>query len=144
MRDAVKVTAMAGIMAIALFVPKTIQAQTAEKGAEAGAQFVVDEAMAKKGKSLFMARACSGCHTIGKGRLAGPDLAHVLDRRSMEWMKSWLKDPTAMFETDSTAKALLKEYNNTKMPNMKLTDDEALALINHMAKESQKVKKPSK
>jgi hypothetical protein len=49
-----------------------------------------------------------------------------------------------MMESDSTAKALLKEYNNTKMPNMKLTDDESLALINHIAKESQKVKKPSK
>jgi hypothetical protein len=49
-----------------------------------------------------------------------------------------------MFETDSTAKALLKEYNNTKMPNMKLTDDESFALINHIANESKKVKKPSK
>lgn len=140
MRDAVKVTAIAGILAIALFVPKTIQAQTAE-GSTA---FAVDEAMAKKGKALFQARACSGCHTIGKGRLAGPDLAHITDRRSLDWLKSWLKDPTAMMETDSTAKALLKEYNNTKMPNMKLTDDESLALINHMAKESQKAKKSSK
>jgi hypothetical protein len=47
-------------------------------------------------------------------------------------------------ETDSTAKALLKEYNNTKMPNMKLTEDEALALIHHMANESKKAKKASK
>jgi cbb3-type cytochrome oxidase cytochrome c subunit len=143
MRDAVKLTAVAGIMAIALFTPRTIQAQTAEKSAD-NAVFAVDEAMAKKGKALFQSRACSGCHTIGKGRLAGPDLAHVTDRRTIDWLKSWLKDPTAMMESDSTAKALLKEYNNTKMPNMKLTDDESLALINHIAKESQKVKKPSK
>jgi hypothetical protein len=30
------------------------------------------------------------------------------------------------------------------MPNMKLTDDETLALIHHIAKESQKVKKSEK
>ncbi len=139
MREAVKLTAVAGILALGLLVPGTVQAQAAEDTKASG--LVVDEALAKKGKSLFTQRACSGCHTIGKGRLAGPDLAHVTDRRTIDWLKSWLKDPNAMFQTDSTAKALLVEYNNTKMPNMKLTDDESLALIHHMSKESQKVKK---
>lgn len=142
MREAVKLTALAGIMALAVFVPRQAHAQA--QAATETATFAVDEAMAKKGKSLFTARACSGCHTIGKGRLAGPDLAHVHDRRTLDWLKSWLKDPTAMMETDSTAKALLKEFNNTKMPNMKLTEDEALALIHHMANESKKAKKASK
>ncbi len=65
----------------------------------------------------------------------------MTERRSIEWLKAWLKDPIAMMQTDSTAKALLAEYNNTKMPNMKLSDDEVLALLNHIAKESEKVKK---
>jgi mono/diheme cytochrome c family protein len=143
MREAVKLTALAGIMVIAVFVPRQAQAQ-AQAQTVPDATFAVDEAMAKKGKTLFATRACSGCHTIGKGRLAGPDLAHVQDRRTMDWLKSWLKDPPAMMETDSTAKALLKEYNNTKMPNMKLSDEDALALIHHMANESKKVKKSSK
>lgn len=133
MRSAVKISAMAGVLALAVLAPQDAQAQESA--------FVVDEASAKKGKSLFAARACSGCHTIGKGRMAGPDLAHVHERRSVEWLKTWLKDPPAMMETDSTAKALLKEFNNMKMPNMKLTDDEALALIHHMANESKKAKK---
>ena len=135
MRSAVKLTAAAGMLALALFVPENAQAQAAAEPA-----FVVDEALAKKGKSLFQARACSGCHTIGKGKMAGPDLAHVHNRRSLDWLKAWLKDPPAMMETDSTAKALLKQYNNMKMPNMKLTEDESLALIHHMANESKKVK----
>ena len=137
MRSAGKLTAIAGMFALALLAPQDAKAQ--DKAAEPA--FVVDEGLAKKGKSLFAARACSGCHTIGKGRMAGPDLAHVHERRSQEWLKTWLKDPPAMMATDSTAKALLKEFNNMKMPNMKLTDDEAVALIHHMANESKKAKK---
>lgn len=135
MRSAVKLSALAGMLAFSAFIPKTVHAQ------EAQPSFVVDEAMAKKGKSLFAARACSGCHTIGRGKMAGPDLAHVTDRRTVEWLKTWLKDPPAMMETDSTAKALLKQFNNMKMPNMKLTEEESMALLHHIANESKKVKK---
>jgi nitrite reductase (NO-forming) len=133
MRSAVKLTAFAGLLAFGTFMPKAAHAQEP-------AAFVIDEAAAKKGKALFQARACSGCHTIGKGKMAGPDLAHVTNRRSIEWLKTWLKDPPAMMETDSTAKALLKQYNNMKMPNMKLTEEESMALLSHIAKESLKVK----
>lgn len=139
MREAVKLTALAGIFALAAFVPAKAQAQATT--ATTAAEFAVDEALAKQGKSLFTQRACTGCHTIGKGKMAGPDLAFVHERRSLDWLKSWLKDPPAMMETDETAKALLKEYNNMKMPNMKLTDAEAMALIHHMANESKKAKR---
>ena len=139
MREAVKLSAYAGILVLAVLVPGTARAQDSDsKGAS---DLVVDEALAKQGKSLFTQRACTGCHTIGKGKMAGPDLAYVHERRSLDWLKSWLKDPPAMMETDETAKALLKEYNNMKMPNMKLTDAEAMALIHHIAKESQKAKR---
>jgi hypothetical protein len=46
-----------------------------------------------------------------------------------------------MLESDETAKALLAEYNNTKMPDFKMKDEDALAVIHYIAKESQKVKK---
>jgi mono/diheme cytochrome c family protein len=139
MQQAVKLTATAAILALGMFAPRSASAQA--EAVTKASDFVVDEAMAKQGKSLFTSRSCTGCHTIGKGKMAGPDLANVLDRRSLEWVQSWLKDPPAMMETDETAKALVKEYNNMKMPNMKLTDAEALALIHHITKESQKVKK---
>ena len=139
MREAVRLSAFAGILVLAVLVPGTVRAQEADS--KAATDLVVDEALAKQGKSLFTQRACTGCHTIGKGKMAGPDLAFVHERRSLEWLKSWLKDPPAMMETDETAKALLKEYNNMKMPNMKLTDAEAMALIHHMANESKKAKR---
>jgi protein SCO1/2 len=70
--------------------------------------------------------------------MAGPDLLNVTDRRDLEWLKKWMKDPPAMMETDEAAQALLKEAKGVKMPNMKLTDAQIDALIHYMASESQK------
>jgi nitrite reductase (NO-forming) len=69
----------------------------------------VDPALAKKGKSVFVNKGCGACHSIGKGKMAGPDLAGVTERRSHDWLKRWLKDPTAMFGNDSIADAMVVE-----------------------------------
>ena len=110
-------------------------------GSVAQAQGVtVDANLAKKGKSIFTNRGCGTCHSIGKGVLAGPDLAGVTQRRDMTWLKSWLKDPAAMLASDSIAQALLAEAKGVKMPNVKLQDQEIEALIHYMAQESAKVR----
>ena len=79
-----------------------------------------------------------GCHSIGKGKLSGPDLLGVTDKRDLDWLKRWMKDPPAMMETDELAKELLKEAKGVKMPNMKLTDAQIDALLHYIASESQK------
>jgi mono/diheme cytochrome c family protein len=98
--------------------------------------FQPDAAMAKRGQSLFNNKGCIGCHTVGKGKRSGPDLAGVTNRRNMDWLHRWLKNPTVMFDSDSTARALLAEYNNTRMPNLRLKDDEVEALLHYIAQES--------
>ena len=108
-------------------------------GAEPG--FAVDKDKAKAGSKVFAAKACTGCHTVGKGRLAGPDLAGVLDRRGETWVRTWLKDPAPMLETDETAKALLKEYGNVRMPNMKLTEEQIEQLLHYIVETGSKAKK---
>jgi cytochrome c2 len=88
---------------------------------------------ASVGKTLFGRRGCSGCHAIGKkGRMAGPDLAGVTQRRSNQWLKEWLKSPDTMVYSDSTAKALFQQYGKVKMPNLKLSDEEVDALIAYL------------
>jgi protein SCO1/2 len=110
-------------------------------GSVAQAQGVtVDANLAKKGKSIFVNRGCSTCHSIGKGVLAGPDLAGVTTRRDLAWLKSWLKDPAAMLASDSIAQAMLAEAKGVKMPNVKLQDQEIEALIHYLAQESAKVR----
>src|SRR2546427_8412910 len=104
-------------------------------GSVAGAQMKVDPGLAKRGKTLWMSRGCTGCHSIGKGKMSGPDLLGVTDRRSLSWLKRWLKAPDQMYDTDSIAKQLLAEAKNTKMPNLKLSDPDIDALINYLAEE---------
>jgi nitrite reductase (NO-forming) len=75
------------------------------------------------GKLAFESK-CLACHTVGEGRKLGPDVAGVTKRREQAWLARWLKEPEKMLQTDATAKAMLKEYNNIPMPNQSLTDAE--------------------
>ena len=67
---------------------------------------------------------CLACHTIGEGDKLGPDLAGVTKRRDQAWLARWMKEPEKMLESDPTAQAMLKQYNNIPMPNQSLTDEE--------------------
>ena len=46
----------------------------------------VDEGDAAHGKELYETKGCPACHTIGGGRLVGPDLAGVAERRDRDWI----------------------------------------------------------
>jgi cytochrome c2 len=131
------VLALAGAVALLAFAQAPVRAQEVKSSGSFGS----DEAAVKKGKGLFQARGCFGCHTVGKGKLAGPDLAGVMDRREGDWMRKWLKSPDEMLASDPAAQEMLKEYKGVKMPNMKLKDDEIEALMHYMAAETQRVKK---
>lgn len=125
---------IAGLIVVAF--AKPVAAQSGDESATEIRAFVVDSAAAETGKRLFTARGCDGCHTIGKGELAGPDLGGLLERRSVAWVKKWLQDPWGMIETDTTAKALYKQYG-FRMPNLKLKDDQVFALLNYIALQTQ-------
>jgi protein SCO1/2 len=126
-----------GALAVLAFAKAPVAAQEMKASGSYGS----DEAAVKKGRNLFTARGCFGCHTVGKGKLAGPDLAGVTERRDAEWLKKWLKAPDEMIGSDPTAQELVKEYKNVKMPNLKLKDEEVEALMHYMAAETQRVKK---
>jgi mono/diheme cytochrome c family protein len=98
--------------------------------------FAIDSVQANRGKRLFSDRGCAGCHTISKGDLAGPDLGGLLERRTESWVKRWLRDPTTMLASDDIAKGLLKQYDNLRMPNLRLNDNEILALMHYIAIET--------
>jgi cytochrome c551/c552 len=87
-----------------------------------------EQALAKKGGDLFATKGCTACHTIGKGKLVGPDLKGVTKTMTTKWLEDWLKDPSKMLKTDKHAQALQKEYG-LPMPNQNLTDEDIHALI---------------
>jgi mono/diheme cytochrome c family protein len=80
-----------------------------------------------EGERHFFRKGCVACHTIGKGKHLGPDLAGVGARRSVDWLRRWLSNPELMAVTDPDAKKLLAEYRIV-MPDPKLSPDELAAL----------------
>ena len=92
---------------------------------------------AEAGKAIFESK-CIVCHTMGKGKLIGPDLKGVTQRRKTDWIKKMIKDPDAMLKTDDTAKKLLQEHNNVPMINLGLKDAEIESIIAYFKSEDKK------
>jgi mono/diheme cytochrome c family protein len=68
---------------------------------------------------------CATCHTIGGGRLVGPDLAGVTDKRSQEWLQKFIKSSQTVINSgDADAIALFDEYNKLPMPDPPVTDSQ--------------------
>ena len=78
------------------------------------------------GEKLFSAVGCSGCHIIAPDKSdlpevnntytllsqQGPNLINLGSKTTSEWVYKWIKDPTSYWE-------------DTKMPDLRLSDDEA-------------------
>jgi protein SCO1 len=126
------ITLTIGALIVVAFA-KPLAAQSGDEGGVDNRTFVADPVAAESGKKVFSARGCDACHTIGKGDLAGPDLAGLLDRRSTAWIKKWLQDPWNMVETDPIAKTLFKRYNELRMPDLNLSDKQVSALMHYIA-----------
>ena len=95
-------------------------------------QAAPDRQSPEEGRALFE-QYCAGCHTIGGGDLAGPDLQGVASRRDPEWLEHWLAEPDVMLaEGDPIAVELLAQYNNIPMPNQHLTLSEIDALLAYL------------
>lgn len=65
----------------------------------------------------FFKQNCAACHTIGGGKLLGPDLKGVTQARDHEWLEKWLQNPQAMIDSgDVVAVKLKEEYGGMVMP----------------------------
>jgi cytochrome c551/c552 len=84
---------------------------------------------AETGQQIFQNK-CTACHTIGKGKLVGPDLAGVTLQREEGWLKRQIKEPDRLIaENDPIAMQLLLEANNVPMVPLGLSDAEVAAVI---------------
>ena len=86
---------------------------------------------AETGEQVFQ-KKCAGCHTIGGGKLVGPDLAGVTSRREEDWLFRQIQQPdTLIAEKDPIALQLLQEYNMPMVP-LGLEDSEVAAVISYL------------
>ena len=106
--------------------------------AAAQGSFTVDPVAAKRGKTVWQNSGCMICHNIGVGQGAGPDLAGIHERRTIEWLTSFLKNTTEMLQTDPIAQALLVQYRNIKMPQVLHNDRDINAVLHYIAERSAK------
>jgi mono/diheme cytochrome c family protein len=71
---------------------------------------------------LFFRQNCMSCHTIGGGRLTGPDLKGATERQSEEWLVDFMLDPKGVIDSgDAYAAELLREARGvymTQVPGM--------------------------
>ncbi|MCB9799871.1 MAG: c-type cytochrome [Candidatus Omnitrophica bacterium] len=74
-----------------------------------------------KGQELIETIGCLGCHTVG-GNAAnhhGPELSGLGSKVKADWLYSWLKDPKHY-------------YAKTRMPNLRLSDQEASDITSYL------------
>lgn len=86
--------------------------------------------LAARGKEVFLAQPCFGCHTVkgvSQGRI-GPDLTHLASRSTLaggilkndtENLAAWLRDPPG-------------EKPGSIMPNLNLSEDDIRALVAYL------------
>lgn len=86
-----------------------------------------------RGESLFN-QTCVACHTVGAGRLIGPDLAGVHTRRDESWLIDMIQSAQSLIdEGDTVAEALLTEYDGFIMPDQPLSVDDIRAVLGYIA-----------
>ena len=85
------------------------------------------------GEKIFK-QNCTACHTIGGGRLVGPDLSGVTEKREDKWLKSWITNSQDLIASgDADAIAIFEEYNKTVMTSFDFSDEELTAVLAYIA-----------
>lgn len=89
-----------------------------------------------RGETIFK-NSCQACHSIGGGRMVGPDLNNISDNRSDDWLISFVRSSQSMIKAgDPDAVAIFEEYNKVIMPDQMLSDDEIKDVLNFIQEQS--------
>jgi len=89
---------------------------------------------AQDGESLFK-QTCAACHTVGGGKLVGPDLQGVNQKRTEDWIVNFVKNAADFGAKDADAKAMITEYGYP-MPSQNLADGDIKAIVTYIAANS--------
>ena len=89
--------------------------------------------------AIYFRQNCTSCHTIGGGRLVGPDLKNVTQRKEHAWLQSFVANPKAKLDAgDPYVLTLKEEARGAIMPNIaginETTAASLLALIDAESK----------
>lgn len=88
--------------------------------------------------SDFFQQNCTSCHTIGGGRLTGPDLKDVSKQKDRAWLEHFVQGPKAVIDAgDPFALQLQQDARGVVMPTVPgMTPQMAKALLDLIEAES--------
>ena len=88
------------------------------------------------GAAIFK-QNCTACHKLGQ-KLIGPNLLGVTDKRSEEWLISFIRSSQTMIKSgDADAVAIFEEFNQLQMIDQPLlTDDEIKSILAYIKQET--------
>ncbi|MEW6467635.1 MAG: cytochrome c, partial [Bacteroidota bacterium] len=93
-------------------------------------------ATAQDGEKLFRSN-CASCHSIGKGKVVGPDLKGINDIRDEKWLISWIKSSQKLIkEGDTLAKRVYAENGNVPMPDAFISEAEIKTVLSYIKTKS--------
>lgn len=110
--------ALALLSSLAAVAPPPLRAQPASSGPDAG-------------KRLFET-VCVACHTVGAGVRIGPDLKAVTERRSVEWLREFIRNPERVRQAGDSVALANRAAFSIPMPALGLSEAQVDAVIAHL------------
>lgn len=103
---------------------------------------VIPAAASAQDATQFFRQNCTSCHTIGGGRLVGPDLKDVTRRQDRAWLQSFIANPRAKLDAaDPYVMKLKDDARGAVMPNISgINETIASSLLAMIDVESRKPK----
>lgn len=112
-------------LALGIFATTSLNAQ----------EIPTDESVIAAGEAAFKTN-CTTCHRIWEVRI-GPALNGVTERRSVEWLNSWIKNSQALIASgDEDAIAIYEEYNKTLMQAFPFNDNQVMEILAYIKSET--------
>ncbi|MBI1984089.1 MAG: c-type cytochrome [Acidobacteria bacterium] len=107
-----------------------------------GIAFLLPSSASAQEAAVFFRQNCHNCHTIGGGRLTGPDLKDVTQRKDRPWLEKFILNPKLAIDSGNPyALQLQQEARGVVMPTVTgLTPSRVQALLDLIEAESMREK----
>lgn len=89
----------------------------------------IDEDLSLRGQNIYEMK-CEMCHNM-EGRMVGPELGNVMDRRSPEFIMNMILNPGEMANEHPIGQEMLREHM-TVMPFQNVQEDDARAIVEYL------------
>ena len=109
------------------------QAQNSDKGIgpyQNVALKPIDKEKVKSGLAIFTSK-CALCHELDIKKV-GPPIRNAVKDYTPEFILNMIVNPTEMQKNNTTVKDLLKKYNFVPMPDQKIPQQDALAILEYL------------